>query len=92
MTVLPLPERVPTVAFPLVMLSTIQVTAVTVVPETVAVRVMVPALYRLKGPEGDRVTLSAATAWTVALTEALLVGSCTLVATRVWAPAVAGAA
>ena len=91
MTVLPVPESVPTVALPLAMPSTVQVTAVLVEPVTAAVKAWLPLAARLK-VLGVRVTAMTGTGAATVMTEdALLVVSAALVARRVWLPAALGA-
>ena len=91
MMVLPVPESVPTVALPLAMPSTLQVTAVLVEPVTAAVKAWVPLAARL-AELGVRLTATTGTgAATVMEAEALLEASALLVALRVWLPAAAGA-
>ena len=89
MTVLPVPESVPTVALPLAMPSTVQVTAVLVEPVTAEVKAWLPLAARLEAL-GVRVTAMTGAA-TVMTEEALLVVSAALVARRVWLPAALGA-
>ena len=87
---LPLPEMVPTVALPLTMPSTVQVTAVLVVPvtealidvEAVGFRLMVVGVMATRIGAGASTLMELATDWR---------GSATLVATTVWVPEVEGA-
>jgi hypothetical protein len=75
---------------PFVIPSTVQVTAVFVAPETVAVTDRVDPAVNVVVP-GFRATLTEAAAWTVMAQEADLLESTVLVAVKVWFPAVAGA-
>ena len=92
MAVFPEPETVPTVALPLAMLSTVQVTVVVADPVTEAVKAAVAPALRVV-VLGLRETLTGGTGgvWTVMVALADLVASAVLVAVRVWVPAAAGA-
>lgn len=88
MIVFPEPVMVPTVALPFWTLSTDQVTAVLVEPETAAVRERVLPVLRLAEAGLKETTMGA---WTVTAEEALLLASAALVALTVCVPAAAGA-
>ena len=79
--------RLPTEAFPLVMLSTFQVTPVWAVPVTVALKIWVWP-WGTRAVLGDTVT---ATAVTVTVAESDWPGSAPLVTLTVWVPAAFGA-
>ena len=81
---------VPTVALPPATPSTAQVTAVLLLPVTVAVRAAVAPAVTLAVP-GLSDTATAAGTWTVTVAEANLVLSAALVALMVWLPAADGA-
>ena len=81
---------VPTVALPPATPSTVQATAVLLLPVTVAVMAAVAPAVTLAVP-GLSDTATAAGAWTVTVAEALLVLSAALVALMVWLPAADGA-
>ena len=90
-TVLPVPVTVPTVLFPLATPSTIQVTPVFVLPETVAVKVEEAPVARVRAVGLSATLRAGGGACTVTVAVATLVVSAVLVAVRVWIPAVAGA-
>ena len=90
MTLVPLPERVPTGLLPPTAPSTDQVTEVLVEPETVAVKALVAPVVREAEPEGLRAMLTGV-AWTVTVADALDVVLAALVAVMVWLPAAEGA-
>ncbi len=90
MTVPPVPERVPTVELPPTIVSTVQVTPVSLVPVTVAVKERLPEVATLAVAAGLR-TRTTTGAVTVTVAEALRVVSPTLWARMVWVPAARGA-
>jgi hypothetical protein len=82
---------VPTVALPLGIPSTLQVTAVLVSPETVAVKEVEPERLRVTVPDGVSETPATVDVCTVTEAVAVLVRSATHVAVTTSLPLVAGA-